>query len=162
MRTFTQFVGISLLVVVAVIFALYLPEPLMRDGVKWAHRVVFSGGIFSATLFKIIEYIKGDTKKLIDRRSLRDLQKQKLSNAIHRRSRFLWNRYLIVLAITAISYGCSYFSTKGYSPHLLLRISFLLVWVALWSIIPVLQAGRDYVKAKELLDSRDCGVPDIE
>lgn len=162
MRAITQLIGIFLLIIAAGTLALYLPEPLMRDGVKWAHRVVFAGGIFSATLFKIIESMKGDTKKLLDRESLTGPLQLKLAKAIHRRSRFLWERFLIVLAITAASYGCSYFHGKGYFPHHLLRASFLLVCVALWATIPVLKAGRDYVKTKELLDTRDSGIPDIE
>jgi hypothetical protein len=162
MRTLISAVSLCLLLVLAGVIAFYLPEPLMRDGVKWAHRAVFAGGIFSAALYKIVEFVKGDTKKLLKRDSLTDLQKLKLAKTIHRRSRYLWGRFLMVLGITAASYGCLYFSGKEYAPHYLLRVSFLLVCVAFWAFIPVFMAWRDYEKAKEILDTRDCDVPDIE
>ena len=142
------------------VLAVCLPDPLMRDGVKWAHRIVFSGGIFSAILFKLFESVKGDTKKLLERESLTGPQQMKLAKAIHRRSRFLWQRFGIVLVLTAASYGCLYFHRKGYFPHYLLRASFVLVCLAIGSVIPVILAWRDYVVTKERLDNRDCGIPD--
>ena len=162
MRALISATGICLLLVLAGVLAFYLPEPLMRDGVKWAHRAVFAGGIFSAALYKIVEFVKGDTKKLLARNSLTDPRKLKLAKAIHRRSRYLWEKFLTVLTITAASYGCLFFYSKGYMPYYLLRASFLLVCAAFWAFIPVFMAWRDYEKAKELLDTRDCDVPDVE
>jgi ABC-type branched-subunit amino acid transport system permease subunit len=162
MRVFIPFAGLCLVLVLAGILAFYLPEPLLRDGVTFAHRSVFAGGIFSAALFKIFEFVKGDTKKLLTRDSLTSPQQLKLAQTIRRRSHFLWIRFWLVLAITAVSYGCSYFHTKGFYPHHLLRVSFLLVCVALWAVIPAFAAWRDYVKAKEMLDARDSNIPDVE
>lgn len=155
-------IGTLLLLLVVVIVSLYLPPHFMNAGVKWTQRLVFSGTIFSAALFKIIDVAKGDTKSLLARESLTDIQRTTLAKTIRRRSRFLFARFLIILATTAASYGCSYFYNKGYYPIYFLRASFVIACCAIWSLIPVIMAWRDYVVAKETLDNRDCGIPDID
>ena len=162
MKSIVSTVGCLMVGGIGGLMAPYLPEVVLTDSIKYASCLVFSSGIASAAAFVFLEKAKGNTKALLDSKSLIGPERLKLAKAINRRSSYLWHRHFAIIVTVGLGRTFGYFHNKGFVQPKLLYISFSLVCIAVASFIPVFLAWRDFIKAKEMLENRDAGIPDLE
>lgn len=147
---------------IGTVMARFIPEPILQDGIQYAWKIVFSGGVFSAMLFLFFEKVKGNTKQLLERSSLTGPEQIKLSSAIERRATFLMQIFAIILMLVGVCGGLHYLHTKGYYKPYLLYASVGFLFMTLPLLLSAIASWVDYDKTKRILDRRDVGAPDIE
>mgnify|MGYP001353010685 CR=1 FL=1 len=161
MKTFIQLFKFPLLGGAGFVVTPYIPEPELLEILKYLLLGGITGNLCSM-IFKLCEWAKGDTKKLLSSVSLTGREQTRLAQTFRRRSSLLWQYNILVCVFMGIGWFLYVFHSKGYWKLYSIRLSMGFVFMTVPLFITVLQAWRDYVVTKEKLERRDAGVSDVD